>query len=207
MSKVPEKRAMKWRAQPVFTSTDCDNHLISLAEFIGMYCLVWSPAGWENIDLTPPQFLTETEKARWTEEKEALDTFVAGLSNVRRILAHLPTYMIFDDHDVTDDWNLTVGWEQAAYSHPFSRIIIGNGLLAYWLCQGWGNAPENFPDDWEQMAGSIYSEGQEGFASSAHHHQLIDTLYHFNHWHYAVETSPKILVMDTRTNAGSQNPR
>lgn len=39
--------------------------------------------------------------------------------------------MIFDDHDVTDDWNLTIGWEQAAYSNTFAKRIIGNSLIAY----------------------------------------------------------------------------
>ncbi len=38
--------------------------------------------------------------------------------------------MIFDDHDITDDWNLSARWELTAYGHPFSRRIIGNALLA-----------------------------------------------------------------------------
>jgi phosphodiesterase/alkaline phosphatase D-like protein len=29
------------------------------------------------------------------------------LPKVRRVLANIPTYMIFDDHDITDDWNIT----------------------------------------------------------------------------------------------------
>jgi hypothetical protein len=59
-------------------------------------------------------------------------------------LAHLPTLMIFDDHDITDDWNLSAQWEETAYGHPFSKRIIGNALLAYMLCQGWGNNPDAF---------------------------------------------------------------
>ena len=42
-------------------------------------------------------------------------------------------------HDVTDDWNLTADWERTAYGHPFSKRIIGNALVAYLLCQAWGN--------------------------------------------------------------------
>ena len=57
-------------------------------------------------------------------------------------MAHVPSLMIFDDHDVTDDWNLTADWERCAYGHPFSKRIIGNALVAYLLCQGWGNAPD-----------------------------------------------------------------
>ena len=47
--------------------------------------------------------------------------------------------MMFDDHDVTDDWNLTAGWEHAIYQHPASRRIVNNGLISYWLMQGIGN--------------------------------------------------------------------
>ena len=28
----------------------------------------------------------------------------------RRVLAHVPSFMIFDDHEVTDDWNADQGW-------------------------------------------------------------------------------------------------
>ena len=49
-----------------------------------------------------------------------------------------------DDHDITDDWNLSARWESTAYNHPFSRRIVGNALLAYMLCQGWGNRPDAF---------------------------------------------------------------
>ena len=57
-------------------------------------------------------------------------------------MAHLPVAMMFDDHDITDDWNLTAEWEKTAYEHPFSRRIIGNALMGYLLFQGFGNAPE-----------------------------------------------------------------
>ena len=36
--------------------------------------------------------------------------FALGQAKVRRALANVPTYMIFDDHDVTDDWNLNPEW-------------------------------------------------------------------------------------------------
>ena len=94
----------------------------------------------------------------------------------------------------TDDWNLTVGWEQAAYHHHFSRRIIGNALIAYWLCQGWGNAPEKFD---EAFIG--HTQSYFGQPSSDSQDALIDYLYRFEQWHYTVETTPKILVLDTRT--------
>ena len=64
------------------------------------------------------------------------------------MLAHVPVAMIFDDHDITDDWNLSLEWEQVAYGHPFSRRVIGNALVAYSIGQAWGNRPETFDDGW-----------------------------------------------------------
>ncbi len=116
--------------------------MISLAEFIAMYLLVWSPILWEFIELDSleqqnfvinGEQLNEKYQQKWRREKTTITDFVQGLPQVQRLFSHIPTYMIFDDHDITDDWNLTVGWEHAAYSNLFSRQIIGNGLIAYCL--------------------------------------------------------------------------
>jgi hypothetical protein len=40
----------------------------------------------------------------------------------RRVLANVPTYMVFDDHDVTDDWNLTRERREA--------VVAGRALRA-----------------------------------------------------------------------------
>ncbi len=128
------------------------------------------------------------------KKKKQIDKFVAGLEKVQRLLAHIPTYMIFDDHDVTDDWNLTIGWEQAAYSNTFAKRIIGNSLIAYWLCQGWGNAPEKFNDEFMSLAQRFIDE-----RTSQTQDAFIQYLYRFENWHYTIPTTPKVVVLDTRT--------
>jgi hypothetical protein len=142
----------------------------------------------------PPQGLTDVESQRYHQERNTLVQFVDGLKAVRRLLAHMPTLMIFDDHDVTDDWNLTAEWEQTAYGHPFSRRIIGNALAGYMLCQGWGNNPDVFK-------GETLEKVQKWSQSPSKTNQdnLINHLLHFHHWEYSVNTQPKLLVMDTRT--------
>ena len=67
-----------------------------------------------------------------------------GLPMVRRALANVPTYMIVDDHDVTDDWNLTALWKDRVYSTDLGRTIIRNGLVSYAMFQAWGNDPAAF---------------------------------------------------------------
>ncbi|WP_199747495.1 hypothetical protein, partial [Corallococcus sp. AB049A] len=108
---------------------------------MAMYLLVWSPTPWTLIEPGRPQ-LEDGEVERYATEQQLVEAFAAGLSGVARAMAHLPCMMIFDDHDITDDWNLSANWEQTAYGHPFSKRIIGNALLAYLLCQGWGNNPD-----------------------------------------------------------------
>ncbi|MCP4281532.1 MAG: alkaline phosphatase family protein, partial [Alteromonas sp.] len=116
------------KKKPVFTSVNAQNHLIGSAEIIAMYLLVWSDTLWADINIDkdgiPPKYHVIFDK-----EHEALNGFVKQLPQVRRALAHIPTYMIFDDHDVTDDWNLTRGWEQEVYGNPLSKRMIGNALI------------------------------------------------------------------------------
>lgn len=195
---TPPHRDMKSRffggvRKPIFTSDNAHNHLMSLGEIMAMYLLVWSPRLWADISLAPPQALSEAYQALWASEAEAIANFRDQLSAVRRLMAHLPSAMIFDDHDITDDWNLTIGWEQSAYEHPLSRRIIGNALIGYLLCQGWGNDPDRIPEAlWTEVEQALDHGGQAQDA-------LIDTLLRFDQWHYQWPTTPPLMVLDTRT--------
>ncbi len=180
---------------PVFSSRDCGNHLISFSEFFAMYLLVWSPQLWKNVTYSvAPKTLTNSLKTRWEKEKTQIEQFVDGLPYAHRLFAHLPTYMIFDDHDITDDWNLTIGWEKAAYENAFSKRIIGNGLLSYWLCQAWGNDPSQFNSEFMTLATQFFDN-----RISQEQNAFIQHLYQFEKWHYTIHTSPKVVVLDTRT--------
>lgn len=179
--------------KPIFTSVHSDNHLISLGEILGMYLLVWSPVLWEKVSLEEHVPLEEHVE-RHAAELKSIKQFIKGLPRVRRALAHVPVYMIFDDHDVTDDWNLNRSWEERAYQQPFSKRIIGNALIGYLLCQGWGNAPQNFePDLIEQVRDALSND------LPACQDALIERLFALRKWHYIVETTPKLVVLDTRT--------
>ena len=178
--------------KPIFTSVNAKNHLVTLAEVFAMYILTWSPVMWRRVDLKSHK-VADAFSVTYQAEAEVIERFSAGLSIVGRALAHIPTYMIFDDHDITDDWNLTRGWEEAAYEHPFSKRIIGNALIGYWLCQGWGNAPDKFI---ELNAKAKHCFTEQGYAQQT---QLIEQLLAWDQWHYSLATSPKIIVLDTRT--------
>ncbi|MCB1797776.1 MAG: alkaline phosphatase family protein [Gammaproteobacteria bacterium] len=180
--------------KPVFTTDSAHNHLITLGEVLAMYLLVWSPALWPLIDLDPPPGLDPASQALYQNERLAIEDFVAGLPAVRRLLAHLPTAMIFDDHDITDDWNLSREWEEVAYGHPFSKRVIGNALFGYLLNQAWGNHPDAFDDPLlDQVQASLQDPGGKA------HDELIERLLRFDHWHYSWPTTPPLVVVDSRT--------
>ena len=180
------------KKKPVFTSVNAQNHLIGSAEIIAMYLLVWSDTLWADINIDKDG-IPQKYHAIFDKEHEALNGFVKQLPQVRRALAHIPTYMIFDDHDVTDDWNLTRGWEQEVYGNPLSKRMIGNALIGYLLCQGWGNVPKKVAP---LIAKVQESMGESGLNS---HDEIIDDLLDFDQWHYRLDTTPPIEVLDTRT--------
>lgn len=123
-----------------FTSGESRNHLIAFSEFVAMYLLVWSDELWP-LDIS-------------TAARE-VQGFRKRLPAVRRALANIPTYMVFDDHEITDDWNRTKNWRTKTYYEDFNdgpnsaaknyaaHTIIANGLLAYAFFQGWGNLGDN----------------------------------------------------------------
>lgn len=57
----------------------------------------------------------------------------------RWLLSTLPSAMIFDDHDIRDDWNASLSWkkEMEATSWWHQRIVAG--LASYWVYQHLGN--------------------------------------------------------------------
>ena len=67
---------------------------------------------------------------------------------VRWLLSTVPTAMIFDDHDVHDDWNTSRTWvEEMRATGWWDERIVG-GFASYWLYQHLGNlAPEHLAED------------------------------------------------------------
>jgi len=183
--------------KPIFTSSTADNHLVTFAEVMAMYLLVWSPTPWTLITPQPPQLSADAQQ-RYAREQVQIDQFRNGLPGVARVLAHLPTLMIFDDHDITDDWNLSAQWEETAYGHPFSKRIIGNALLAYLLCQGWGNQPDVFAKLISQTQ-ALAAQAHDNHLNASTQDELLETLLAFQQWHYVLPTSPALVVLDTRT--------
>lgn len=180
--------------KPVFTTVTADNHLITLGEVLAMYLLVWSPAPWQSLDIQAPPGLTAKQQQKFDAERAVLAQFAGNLGHVRRLLAHVPTAMIFDDHDITDDWNLNREWEEAAYEHPFSMRVIGNALIAYLVNQAWGNRPELLDDKTTRSLQTVLDE-----PGTEQHDDYIEHLLGLEQWDFRWESDPPLIVLDTRT--------
>lgn len=205
------------------------SHLFSLGEYAAAYLMLWSPVIW------PMQFPageTQHQSAQaaqsWDYQVAGLEAFVHTLNRVRRALANTPTYMIFDDHDISDDWYLNRAWCDRVLGKPLGRRVVQNGLLVYALFQAWGNTPNQFQGN--QTGAKLLAAAQAWSASGGNHAEAERAiaqylglpatdpktgLPHFRQdggalildhhpaslrWHYTVQgPCHEVLVLDTRT--------
>jgi hypothetical protein len=92
--------------------------------------------------------------------------------DIRWLLSTVPSVMVFDDHDVIDDWNISWRWLKDAREAPWWHDRITGAFMAYWLYQHIGNlAPSELDEDVEfqtALAGSgDVGDGLEAFAELA----------------------------------------
>jgi PhoD-like phosphatase len=58
---------------------------------------------------------------------------------VRWLFATVPSVMIFDDHEIIDDWNTSASWRSDMSAQPWWAERIASGLASYWVYQHLGN--------------------------------------------------------------------
>ncbi len=182
LSRVPgpgRQTILSQRAR--FTSREADNHLMTVGEFSAMYLLAWSPVLWGNAKFSP-----RIEDAR------------QRVPELRRVLANVPTYMTFDDHEVTDDWYLDENWRNAVLETELGRHVVENGLLAFWLFQAWGNDPSTFGCLLPQVQ-ALATARLSGGGSGAF---LLD-----QNWSYLTPSRPAGISIDTRTSRANVKER
>ncbi len=206
------------------------NHLFSLGEYYVVYLLSWSPVCWPSNFPSGKKWANRDRQAakQWDREVGHLKQFVDGLDKVRRALANIPLYTIFDDHDVSDDWNLNQAWCLRVLGKPLGKHVVQNALLAYAIFQGWGNTPDQFSagrsgvqllaaaEKWAASGGTDASTDREisrlvGMPSndpltglpifvSDGEVSILDRDPDALTWHYQIESNcHHILVLDTRT--------
>ena len=73
----------------------------------------------------------------------------------RWLLSTVPSAMIFDDHDIRDDWNTSLDWKQEMEATTWWHERVVSGLASYWVHQHLGNlSPAERAGDpiWQKIA-------------------------------------------------------
>lgn len=153
------------------------------------------------------KFQKDLEK-EWDEQIERLKEFRNRLSHVRRVLANVPVFMIFDDHEVTDDWFITRAWRERTQTQasPLGSTIIRHAMTAYTLFQGWGNDPEAFKTGEHAQVLQSATDLIQGGTINKNAADTLDRLFGLTgvlsplKWHYKITGGQyEIAVLDTRT--------
>jgi phosphodiesterase/alkaline phosphatase D-like protein len=120
-------------------------------------------------------------------------------ANVAKVLANLPTFMNFDDHDITDDWNITGSWLEQMMESEWWVDAVTDGLVAYWMYQGWGNPlPQAGIKDYRvSILTSAAATGRDALDDLRTWFRAHLTPGSADYY-YKIELSPPVLVLDTR---------
>jgi hypothetical protein len=116
---------------------------------------------------------------------------------IRWLLSTLPSAMIFDDHDVIDDWNTSAAWVARMREHEWwDRRIVG-GLMAYVLYQHWGNLhPDVLAADPVYRAVRAAGDGGEILREYA---RRADREVEGARWSYCRDIGPaRVVMVDSR---------
>ena len=90
-------------------------------------------AGRSDPEGLPPDSVANFEEYTWLYRE-------SWTSDVERwLLSVVPSAMIFDDHDMIDDWNISDRWVQDTRREPWWAEHIIGGLVSYWIYQHLGN--------------------------------------------------------------------
>jgi hypothetical protein len=116
---------------------------------------------------------------------------------VRWLLSTVPSCMIFDDHDVIDDWNTSEAWLNRMRARPWWRERILSGLMSYWVHQHLGNlSPAELAADGLYAAVRDTEDGTEALRAFA---ARADADPAYTRWSYRRDFGPvRLLMVDTR---------
>jgi hypothetical protein len=159
-----------------------------MQEFIKARRDINEPPGTELKDFTEYAYLYELA---WSEPAN------------RWLLSTIPSAMIFDDHDIRDDWNTSATWRARMKATSWWEDRIVGGLASYWIYQHLGNlSPAERAEDevwqfletgWESAAEPDITDMLSKFAARA------DEFPDSYRWSYARDIgSTRLIVVDSR---------
>jgi PhoD-like phosphatase len=117
----------------------------------------------------------------------------------RWLLSTVPSAMIFDDHDIRDDWNTSQSWKEEMEATDWWHERIVAGLASYWVYQHLGNlspAARARDEIWQriQAGDGDVTEALEAFADRVDQHPET------YRWSYTRDfgSQARLVVVDSR---------
>ncbi len=124
----------------------------------------------------------------WTSEVE------------RWLLSVVPSTMIFDDHDVIDDWNISDRWVTDIRAEPWWENHIIGGMMSYWIYQHLGNqSPDEIVEEGILAALQEVDDGSDilrRWAQESERFTPVPGGYHFSYHRDLGDV--RLIVIDNR---------
>lgn len=127
-----------WRPMPARSAlfTDVPKQLRDQRHLTDFEAAFGDRAAWEAADVA-----AAAQGGGTVADRARVEAFARTVPKVARVLANCVTYMIFDDHEITDDWNISAPVRTRTLTSPLGRSLTRNGLMAYTVFQATGNHP------------------------------------------------------------------
>jgi phosphodiesterase/alkaline phosphatase D-like protein len=117
---------------------------------------------------------------------------------IRWLLSTVSTSMIFDDHDVIDDWNISAAWVAEMRATDWWEDRITGAFMSYWIHQHLGNlTPDELASDPLLAAVQADDDAAARLRSFAH---LADRETAGTRWTYRRDLGEgvRLVVLDSR---------
>jgi len=141
---------------------------------------------------TPPgEEVTDYEEYSWLYEESWKDPII------RWLFSTISTSMVWDDHDMSDDWNISESWlaemRQKAWWHHRAEA----GIMSYWVYQHLGNlSPTALDEDdlYRKVRGNHHAtKALREFAAA------IETTGNGSRWSFCRDLgTTRVLLIDSR---------
>ncbi len=142
-------------------------------------------------DEPPGDEVTDFEEYTWLYQESWSDPLI------RWLFSTVSTSMVWDDHDMSDDWNISRSWVEEMNQKPWWHHRAVAGIESYWVYQHIGNlSPRELEDSeiYQEVAdGGNQSEALRDWAAE------IDSTGHGTRWSFCRDIGGvRAIFMDSR---------
>ena len=118
----------------------------------------------------------------------------------RWMFSVVPSAMIFDDHDMIDDWNISQSWVEDIRAKSWWEEHVVGGVMTYWIYQHLGNlAPAEIDDEGMLQELILAGDGTEllrEWAQRSEHFTPVPGGYRFSYYRRLGRV--RLVVIDCR---------